>query len=386
MKRFLLIALPVVCLAMAATFWAMKKDKAAQPHAGTPPLVAVEVCTPSRATLTKTVEVFGSLSPKNASDIKSEIPGLIKAVRVKEWESVKAGDVLLEIDPTDLKLTVGSHEAGLKMSRAQLLQARVDLSRARREWQRAVKLKDGGLVTGQELDERKSALELAEAKVSLADAAVAQSESQTAEARHNLGKTLIKAPIDGTVSQRRVDNGDWVDKGNLLFSVVDNRVLDFTANVSAVDLPLVVQGQTLRFTVDGLPERVFHGRVKHLNPLVNNADRTGRIMAEVANEDGVLKGGSFARGLIVVRERPDALTLPKDALMGWNLEKETARVFIVDENDLATVREVRTGLASEGRVEIVSGLSEPDRVILRGGFNLRAGDKVQATTSGDTRG
>lgn len=386
MKRILVILLLAALVAGYLAFRSFGRARTEQPEAAISPAVPVEVSAPSRMTITRTVEVFGSFAPKNASDVKSEIPGQIRALRVKEWESVKAGDVLLEIDPVDLKLKAESYEAGLKMSRAQLLQAKVDMSRARREWDRAVKLKEGGLVTGQELDDRKSAMELAEAKVALAAAAVAQSESEAAEARHNLEKTVIRAPIDGTISQRKVDNGDWVDKGSLLFSVVDNRILDFTASVPAMDLPLVAEGQALLFTVDGLPGRTFEGRVKRLNPLVNTADRTGRIMAEVENRDGILKGGSFGRGQILVEERPDTLTVPKDALIGWNLEKRTARVFLMDESGTAHLREVQTGLSSEGRVEILSGLGESDSVITRGGFNLRDGDKVRLTSGEGKKG
>ena len=101
------------------------------------------------------VEVFGSLAPKTATEVKSELLARVQRVQVKEWDAVKAGDVLLELDPSDLLLTVGRDEAGLKMARAQLFQAGVGLNRAKREWTRAVKLKEGGLVTGQELDERR---------------------------------------------------------------------------------------------------------------------------------------------------------------------------------------------------------------------------------------
>lgn len=370
--------------ATAALFVKIRKDRSAcASTAAAPTLVAVDAAVPGRKTLHRYVEVFGSLSPKTATEIKSELLGRVHRAPVKEWDAVKPGDVLLEIDPTDSNMTVRKEEAGLKMARAQVLQAKVDVSRAKREYDRATKLKQGGLVTGQELDDRKSALESAEAKVALAEAQAAQADAMLAEARHNLDKTKIRAPIEGVISRRQADVGDFVDKGTPLFTIVDNRILDFTANVSAPDLADVFEGQTLAFTVDGIPGRSFQGRIKRVNPLVSSADRSGRIQAEVENGDGVLKGGLFARGQVLVEERKDAMVLPSAALIGWNLEKATARVFVVDSGGIARTRNVGTGLPSGDMVEIASGLAGDEKVVVRGGFNLRDGDEVSVSASGE---
>ena len=266
-KRIIGIAVVLfVAAACTALLIRMRLEKHARAETAAPPAVAVDAVSPARSTLHRVVEVFGSLAPKSATEVKSELLARVQRVQVKEWDAVKVGDVLLELEPTDLMLTVGREEAGLKMARAQLLQAGVDRNRANREWTRAVRLKEGGLVTGQELDERKSGLESAQARVALAEAQVGQAESQLAEARHNLTKARICAPIEGVVSHRQVDVGDFVDKGTPLFTIVDNRLLDFTANVSALDLVHVVEGQPVVFSVDGLPGREFRGRVQRVTP------------------------------------------------------------------------------------------------------------------------
>lgn len=380
MSRKRIIGIAVVLFAAAAStlfLIRMRLDRNARADTAAPPAVAVDAVSPARSTLHRVVEVFGSLAPKTATEVKSELLARVQRVQVKEWDAVKVGDVLLELEPTDLTLTVGREEAGLKMARAQLLQAGVDRNRAKREWTRAVKLNEGGLVTGQELDERKSGLESAQARVALAEAQVGQAESQLAEARHNLTKARICAPIEGVVSHRQVDVGDFVDKGTPLFTIVDNRVLDFTANVSALDLVHVVEGQEVVFSVDGLPGREFRGRVQRVNPLVNSNDRSGRIQAEVENGDGLLKGGLFARGRVVLEERREVLVLPRVALLGWDLEQEKARIFVVDEGGVARSRSIITGLAVGDRVEVKAGLTDSDRVVVRGGFNLREGDRVR---------
>ncbi len=254
-------------------------------------------------------------------------PARVVRVNCKDWDQVKANDLLVELDPTNARLLLGRAEAGLNMARAQLLKARVDLTQAQREWNRAQRLKEEGLITGKELDDRQSGLEASRALVGLAEAQVAQAQSQLGEARHHQEKALITAPIDGAVCQRSVDVGDYVKEGSLLFLVVDNSLLDFTASVAAPDLAAVSEGQRLNFSVDGIPNRTFEGRIKRVNPVVSSADRSGKILAEVTNPEGVLKGGVYARGTVTVEERPEALTLPRTALANWDLQKQHGTGF-----------------------------------------------------------
>lgn len=378
MKKTTVIAIVLVVLAGVSALFLFSRKGRAVPSAAAPP-VAVDSVQPARIDMARFVEVFGTLSPKNSAEVKSEITTRVRGLKVKEWDSVNENQILLELDPTDGNLSLTKQEAGLKMARAQLLQAKVDLSKMKREWERACKLKEGGLVTGQELDERKTAQESAEARVVLCQAQISQAESQVAEARSFLNKTVIHAPIQGIVHERKVDTGDWVDKGTLLFSIVDNRILDFTANIAAADLHQIKEGQTIVFSVDGLPDRSFNGGVKRINPMVAASDRTGRVQAEVDNRDGVLKGGAYARGRIIIEDRPRVLALPKTAFIGRDLGKNSGRIFVLQEGGIVRTREVATGLEDQNMVEVRSGLEQGEKVVNRGGFNLRDGDRVSET-------
>jgi membrane fusion protein, multidrug efflux system len=116
---------------------------------------------------------------------------------------------------------------------------------------------------------------------------------------------------------------------------------------------------------------------------VNANDRTGRILAEVQNHEGVLRGGLYARGFVLVEEKPDALVLKKTALSSWSLERGTATVLIVDTGDTVRAQPVQTGLGLDDVVEVTSGLSGSERVIVRGGFNVREGDRVRVNPTQD---
>lgn len=114
--------------------------------------------------------------------------------------------------------------------------------------------------------------------------------------------------------------------------------------------------------------------------MVTASDRSGRIQAEVQNSDGQLKGGIFARGKIVIEEKKQALTVPKTALMSLDIEKGTAMLFAIKAHDRAVLKNVKTGLSADDSMEIISGITEKDEIVIRGGFNLKDGDSVSVSS------
>lgn len=380
MKKWIIIFGATIFIFAAIWLKYMAKQDINKNTQGNSEAVAVDTAMPEKKDLQLYVEVFGSLSPKTSTEVKSEVPGRVSEITVKEWDSVNPGDLLLEIDPTDFRLETNRNQAGLQMAKAQSLEAKAALNRAMREWERTMKLKEAGLVTGQEVDERKTELESAEARASLADAQIGQAQAMLDESRRSLSKTRVYAPITGVVSERKVDKGDWFDRGAPLFTVVDNRILDLTANVPATELPKVKEGQNIEFTVDGLPGKTFTGSIKRVNPMVTTSDRSGRIQAEVRNPDGLLKGGVFARGKIVIEERKQALTVPKTALMSLDIEKSTAVLFAVKAPGKAVLKNVKTGLSTENSMEILTGITENDEIVVRGGYNLKDGDQISVSS------
>jgi membrane fusion protein (multidrug efflux system) len=330
---------------------------------GRPP-VAVTVDTATTADLVEAVDVVGSLSPKFSADVKSEVSGIINAVYVTEWVPVRKGVPLARLDTTET-------EAGIQALKAGEAQARIAQARAKREYERAIQLKDYGLITPQNLDDAKTALDASQAAVDAAAAQVA-----TAEAR--LKKSFINSPMDGVVSYRGVNVGDRVENmgGSVpAFRIVDNRLLDLTVSVPSRSLSLVKVGQTLEFATDGVPGRTFTGKVMFINPSVDEVSRSAKVIAEVQNADNTLKGGLFVKGRIVIASRPNVLQVPKEALLNWDVTKGTADVYVVS-GGKALKRAVQIGKANGVAVEVVSGVASGDQVVTRGAFALRPGDRV----------
>jgi len=338
-------------------------------HEGRPP-VAVSVAPVIVGSVTETVDVVGSLSPKYAADVKSEVSGTVAAVYVTEWVPVRAGARLAQLNTAE-------NDAALEAIKAGEAQARVAETRARREYDRALQLKQYGLITPQAVDDARSALEASEAT-----AAAAHAQVRTAEAR--LAKSFITSPMDGVIATRGVNVGDRVENmgsGAPMFRIVDNRLLDLTVSVPSVHLGAVRVGQPLAFTVDAIPGRTFTGTVMFINPAVDEASRAAKVVAEVRNAGDVLKGGLFARGRIVVSNKADVLQVPRAALLNWNITGATAEVFVVRDGKVDK-RPVRTGQVAGPAVTIFAGLVSGDQVVTRGGFALKAGDRVTVAGEG----
>ena len=203
-------------------------------------------------------------------------------------------------------------------------------------------------------------------------------EEDLNQVRTRLAKGRIAAPIGGIVSERRANVGDLVGEAGAnqpLFHIVDNRILNLTVSVPSSSMSSLRRGQPLEFTTDALPGRTFKGTVMFINPAVNETDRSVRVIAEVNNASGELKGGLFVQGRIVTGRREGVILIPREALLGWDVAGKKAKLFIV-EADRARSREVRTGVAKEGGVEITGGLKATEAYVVRGAFNVKEGDKL----------
>jgi RND family efflux transporter MFP subunit len=377
MKRILFIAcIPAVVFLMAACSSGGDAAKQATPEDSRPP-VAVEASPAASGVLTEGIDVTGTLAPKFEVDVKSEVAGLVSEVYVTEWVRVKKGEPLARIDIREQEAFVKRTEAALESAKSSELQARVADNRARRELERMKKLKEHGLATEQALDDALSEAEAAASRVEAAHSQVRAAEEDLNQVRTRLDKGRIFAPIEGIVSERRANVGDLVGEAGAnqpLFHIVDNRVLNLTISVPSAAMGNLHRGQPLEFTTDAFAGKAFRGTVMFINPAVNEADRSVRVIAEVDNAAGELKGGLFVQGRIVTGKR-GVILVPREALSGWDVVGRKAKLFIV-EGERAKSREVRTGATTGGVVEITAGLKAAEAYVVRGAFNVKEGDRL----------
>ncbi|SEJ49995.1 efflux RND transporter periplasmic adaptor subunit [Achromobacter sp. NFACC18-2] len=295
------------------------------------------------------LSAVGSLRSDESVVLRPEVAGRIQSIEFKEGQPVKQGQLLIRLDDS--------------VPRAELAQARANLTLAQSHYRRAVELQGKGFVSQQARDESASTLKVQEAAVALAQA--------------RLDKMTISAPFAGIVGLRSVSVGDYVNQGQDLapLEAIDPLKVDF--RVPEMYLSKVGVGQQLTLRLDALPGQERRGLVYAVSPLVDAGGRSILLRATVANQDGVLRPGMFARVQLLFSE-DKALVAPEAAL---SPSGETQYVYRV-ENGVAKRREVTIGERREGRVEILTGVAANDMLVVSGLQRVTDGASVTIVGNG----
>jgi len=346
------------------------------------PTVSVDAEVVATGDVVEGIEVTGTLSPKYQAEIKPEYGGVVTRVYVNDWAKVRKGDPLLKVDTREGEVLLLKAKAALERARGGQLEAEAAVARADREYDRAVKLYESGLLTRQGMDDARTQKEAASARIAAAEAQVAVAGEDVAHVTMRLSKAVIRSPFDGAVAERMVNEGDLVgEMQKVVFRLVDNRLLELTVSVPSTEMAALRVGQPVRFSTDAFPGREFDGTVAHINPSVSPGDRSVRVIAEVPNVPEVLKGGLFVKGRIATGGRKGVVRIPRTALLSWNVAARKGEVFVVD-NNVARRRGVTTGAVQGDLVEIPSGLRSGEKVVTRGAFLLSDGDAVKVAAEG----
>jgi len=378
MNRKFVLGVAALAAFLAAAGCSSKEgvEKASVAAAGKP-AVSVDAAKAATGDVTEGIDVLGTLSPKYQAEIKSEYGGVVARVYVNDWAQVRKGDPLLKVDTREGEVLLLKAKAALEMAKAGRLEAEAAVARADREYDRAVKLQESGLLTRQGMDDARTQKEAAAARIAAAEAQVTAAGEDVAHATTRLSKAVIRSPFDGTVAERLVNAGDLVgEMQKVVFRLVDNRLLELTVSVPSTEMAALRAGQPVRFSTDAFPGREFEGAVAHINPSVSPGDRSVRVIAEVRNVPEVLKGGLFVKGRIATGVRKGVVQIPRTALLSWNVAARKGEVFVVADN-VARRRGVATGAVQGDRVEIPSGLRPGETVVTRGAFLLSDGDVVK---------
>jgi membrane fusion protein, multidrug efflux system len=345
------------------------------------PAVAVEAIPVQARDLIEGIEVVGSLTPKFEARLKAEYAGIVSEVYVTEWVRVKKGTPLAKLDTREIEAVVQKAQAAVEIGKANLLQAEVGGNRAEREMTRAQNLQEAGLITQQLFEDVKTEKAASAARIAAAKAQVLAAEKDLRQTQTRLSKAVIYSPLDGVVASRNINVGDLVGEPGstrILFYIVDNRFLELTVTVPSSEMGRLQLGQPLTFIADAFPEKSFSGQIKFINPAVNEADRSVKVIAEVPNSSETLKAGLFVKGRIITGERKGVLQIPKTGLLSWDVGARKGEVYTVD-RESAQRKSIKTGSVSGDWVEVVSGVQAGELIITRGGFNVKNGDRVKLT-------
>lgn len=290
--------------------------------------------------LVRSIPFSGSLAPLVQTAVKSKVPGEVTRVLVREGEAVRQGQLIAQIDATDLQARADAQAASLEEAKA-----RLDIAQKNRA--NSQQLLRQNFISQNAFDTTESAYEAA-------GATVRSHEAQMRIARKALDDAAVRAPIDGIVATRTVHAGEKVGVDQALFTLVDLARMQIEAPAPASEIPAVKPGQAASFSVDGFGEHAFEGRVERINPTAQPGSRAITLYISVANRDGLLRGGMFARGRIVLERTQPGAVIPATAIRE---ESGQPYVFTIEGGKIAR-RAIRVGATQqqEGLVEVVSGL------------------------------
>jgi RND family efflux transporter MFP subunit len=310
----------------------------------------------------------GTLEPELAATVRAEVGGAVTEVRVDDGQPVKRGDVLVRIDDTAVRDAYLSARAALRAAEA-------TAQLARRNAERATRLREGGAIAERDVEDAATTATTAEGQ--LADA-----QSRLANAQKQLSKTVIRAPFSGVVGNVTVSQGDIVQSGGALLSVIEPRSLRLEASVPVEDIAAVKPGKDVNFTVSGFARRAFTGKVQLVSPAVDPTTRQVRVLVAIANQDRALVAGLFADGRVAT-ERRNAVVIPRAAIDSRGIRPLVVRL----KSGRVERVEVETGLEDRvnERVEVRQGVAPGDTVLMGGAAGLAPGTpatvRVDQTTA-----
>ncbi len=326
-------------------------------------VVPVTVQPVSRGTIESIVSTTGSLRAAKTADILVEVQGDLVYValpggrKAVEGTRVERGQQIARIESDEYvnSVRMQSRELALQNARNNLTEKRA--------------LFEEGLAV--------------QSEVQAAEKTVADAEADIADARIQLGKMNVYAPLTGYLTGL-VDTTEntRVAQNTVIGQVVDYSQVITDLKIPNSQMPAIDLGQEVRVSNYAFRDQVFVGQVSVLDPTLDPATRTFRIEVAVDNSDLVLRPGMFVKADIVVEQRAEIITIPKELV----LSRQNRSVVFVEEEGRAQQREIETGLSDDTMVEVVDGLAEGERLITSNYETLRSRTQVRVTGESGPRG
>jgi membrane fusion protein (multidrug efflux system) len=351
----LAIVIVVAGAAAGAWYWYGDQQTAATKAAtkgGARP-IAVQVAPARRETVTSTVEAVGTAQANEAVTITSKVSALVTKIHFNEGAAVSAGDILAELDASELRAALG--------------EKRAQWQQAKRLYDRAILLYQSRNVSEARVDELKAALDASAARV------------QADEAR--LEDFIIRAPFAGRLGLRRVSVGALVNPTSVITTLDDTAKIKIDFRVPEAVLALAKPGLAIQAESASYANRKFQGVVRTVDTRVDQATRSVELRTEFANGDGALKPGMFLTAKLSIATRPDAIVVPEESIV-----TQGADHFVFAVRDGKAIRtKLVIGERLVGAVEVMQGLKEGDLVVVQGLQKIRDGAPVQPERAGQPR-
>lgn len=378
--------------------------------------IPVQISSAVRRDLAYSLITTGDISPLMQVDLFPKVSGYLERISVNLGDSVRQGQVIAQIDRNDFLHKVKEAEAKVAQAKANLAeieagtrteeihqaeeavkqaQSRFDNARLHRE--RIEALFKRQVISKKESDIAEMEYTVAEAQLAASQqnlklikegarqevkeasqAKLKEMEAILAQEQTRLQNAQVIAPFDGEIARKFVDAGALVSSSTPLVTLVHTETLKVVANVLEKDIPLLKPGIGAKIRAEAYPGRVFGGKIVRINSALDLTTRTLQAEIDIPNPSHLLKPGMFSRIEVTLSEKPGTLSVPREALIE---EGGKRSVFVVEENQ-AIQRPIVTGIEQDQWVEVLEGLREGDRVIIKGQGSIKDRSTVRVIEGG----
>lgn len=375
-----------------------------------PKSVAVRIEPVSRRDLVASVTASGQVEPRTKVDMSADISGRIIDLPVKEGQNVSKGQLLVQIDPSTYQAAVERSKAALAAAQAQALQAAANADQAQHNYDRSAEIKKSNaqLVSDEQLEQLRTALEVARATAQAARDQIDQAAAALRDDESALDKTTIRAPMAGKITRLPVEQGETAIQGTLnkdaatLLTISDMSVLETKVKVDEADVAHIQVGDTALIQLDAFPDTVFRGRVTKIansalkSPSAggdngNNGPSTDQavdyqVTIQLLNPPPDTRPDFSATAKIITDTRTNVPSIPIIALTVRDNQpvstgdsavtigrtttptkqvgkKDVEGVFVVGPDNKVTFRPVKVGIAGDTYFEVLSGLRPGERIV-----------------------
>jgi len=382
-RRYFLLTVTVAIVAIAGSYWYFRGDK--RPAYLTAPV--------SRGDIETTVLASGTVESNNLVSVGAQVSGQLKVLKVALCDTVKAGQLVAEIDSLPQQNTLRNKTAALAAIRAQKQAKEASFRQAELAYKRQLQMLQGEAASRADFENAEAVLQVTKAEITTLDAQIEQAKIAVDTAQLDLGYTKINSPIDGVVVAIVTKEGQTVNANQSAPTIIKVARLDrmtIKVEISEADVVRVKPGQRVYFTILGEPDNRYPAELVAIEPAPESiAKETASSTAttastaiyymgilDVPNTDGKLRISMTTQVNIVLAEAKNTLMVPAAAL--GNKSKE-GRYAVRVENASGTVEEqqVQIGLNNNVQAEVLAGLSEGQKVVI--GEQL-AGAAGQAAT------
>ena len=364
--------------------------------------IAVQAAPVGRENLQSKVSANGKVQAVTKADISANVMGQVTRLAVKEGDRVTRGQFLMEIDPRNARAISDAMQASLQATKSDLASATATMAQAKADFERARANRQAGIIAAADFEKARTTLETAQAAQESYTRRMEQAKATVAQSHVGLGNSTITAPMDGTVTARRIELGETAvpgiqnQAGTVLVTISDMSKVEAEMEVDEASIPTVKLAQKAQVRIDAYPNQSFEGEVTEvggspiLKTSINEATKF-KVKVWIKNPPLTIKPGLSVQADIYTGNRDQALAIPFQALVMREIKlkpgeirqpgapREEEGVFL-QEGGKAKFVSVKTGLMGDLSVEVLSGLKGGESLITgpnRALRDLKGGEKVR---------